>query len=233
MASNVSRVALPLTATLLVGLSLLACSGSEEVNEIVKDDEEGPIPEAQQAEQALNEALTAFNDYCLYPRAQGPRASYPLQLFNPNTSTLRYRQLRALAEAGLLDTTITKGRQGLPVHRFALTKTGRASQYDIAEARSYRPKFCYAVPEVTRIDSIKAVYTSGPNPLARIWFTHSYPDVADWIDARLVRRSFSGRPPTPSPSDTLHTDELLIQVDSAWVDRRLIGYDRPPDRPSP
>lgn len=233
MAPNVFRVALLLTATLLVGLGLLACSGSEEVNEIVKDDEEGPIPKAQQAEQALNEALTAFNDYCLFPRAQASSASYPIPLFNPNESTLRYRQLRVLTEAGLLDTTITEGKQGLPIHRFALTETGRASQYDIAEARSYRPKFCYAIPEIARIDSIKAVYTSGPNPLAQIWFTYSYQDVADWIESRRVQRSFSGLPPRPSSSDTLHADELLMRVDSAWVDRRLTGYDRPPDRPSP
>lgn len=233
MAPNVSRVALFLTATLLVGLGLLACSGSEEVNKIVKDDEEGPIPTAQQAERALKEALTAFNGYCLFPRAQASSASYPLRRFNPNKSTLRYRQLRALTEAGLLDTTITKGKRGLPVHRFALTETGRASQYDIAEGRSYRSKFCYAIPEITRIDSIKAVYTSGPNPLAQIWFTHGYQDVADWIESRRVQRSFSGLPPRPSSSDTLHTNKLLMQVDSAWVDRRLTGYDRPPDRPSP
>lgn len=231
MSSRVFRAVPFLFSLALVSLSLLACGGSEESRSVVTNDEEGPIPSPTQAQEALNEALKAFNDHCLAPRAQGRDASYPLPLFNPGASSFQYRQLRALTDAGLLDTTVTQGKRGLPVYRFALTKAGRAAQYDIAEGRRYRPMFCYTVPQVVRLDSIKSVYTSGPNPLANVWFTYKYQSPADWIDAPFVRRSFSGIPPAPSPTDTLHTKQLLMQVDSAWVDRRLTGYDRPPDRP--
>lgn len=233
MTLHTPRAAHCLIATVLVGLGLLACGGSEESRDVVTDDEEGPIPTVSQAQQALNEALKAFNEHCVVPRAQGRDATYPLPLFNPSATTFQYRQLRSLTEAGLLDTTITPGKRGLPVHRFALTKTGRAAQYDIAEGRGYRKMFCYTVPQIIRVDSIKSVYTSGPNPLANVWFAYSYRGAADWIESRSVQRSFSGRPPRPEPNDTIRADELLMRIDSAWVDRRLTGYDRPPDRPSP
>lgn len=231
----VPRSAVLLTAALVVGMGLLACGGSTETSDIVTDDTDGPIPDLPRARQALNEALQAFNDYCLAPNAQGPGATYPLALFNPNprAPSFKYRQLWALRQAGLLDTTITRGQRGLPVHRFRLTGAGQSAQYDIAQGRGYRPMFCFAVPEVVRIDSIKSVYTSGPNPLANVWFAFSYQNLGDWIDLASVRRSFSGLPRLPSATDTLYTDQLLIEVDSAWVDRRLTGYDRPPEQPSP
>jgi hypothetical protein len=231
----VLRSAVLLIAAIVVGAGLLACGGSAETSDIDTDDSEGTVPNASQARQALNEALQAFNDYCLAPNAQGPGATYPLALFNPNPNapSFKYRQLWALKQAGLLDTSVTRGQRGLPVHRFRLTGAGRSAQYDIAQGRGYRPMFCYAVPEVVRIDSIKSVYTSGPNPLANVWFAFSYQNIGDWIDLASVRRSFTGLPPTPSSTDTLHTDQLLIEVDSAWVDRRLTGYERPPDQPSP
>jgi len=230
-----SRLTVLLIAAIITGTGLLACGGSAETSDVVTNDEEGPIPSAAQAQQALNEALQAFNDYCLAPNAQGPGATYPLALFNPNPNapSFKYRQLWALTQAGLLDTTITRGQRGLPVHRFRLTSDGRSVQYEIAQGRGYRPMLCYAVPKVTRIDSIKSVYTSGPNPLANVWFAFSYQNLGDWIESASVRRSFSGLPRRPSATDTLYTDQLLIEVDSAWVDRRLTGYDRPPDQPRP
>lgn len=232
MSVPVTRAAI-LTVTVLVGLGFLACGGSEKYSDVVTNDEEGPIPTPLQTRRALDQALKAFNEHCLAPRAQGPDADYPLPLFNPNASSFQYRQLRALSQAGLLDTMITRGKRGLPVHRFSLTKTGRTAQYDIARGRSYKSMFCYAVPRVVTVDSIKSVYTSGPNPLASVWFAYTYPELADWIESRPVRHSFSGLPPKPSPSDTVYTDQLLMRVDSAWVDRRLAGYDRAPQRPSP
>lgn len=224
-----------LIAAIVVGTGLLACGGSTETSDIVTDDTEGPIPSTPRARQALNDALQAFNDYCLTPDAQAPGATYPLSVFNPNPNapSFKYQQLLALRRAGLLDTTLTQGQRGLPVHRFRLTSAGRAAQYEIAQGQDYRPMFCYAVPEVVRIDSIKSVYTSGPNPLANIWFAFSYQNIGDWIDLSSVRRSFTGLQPPPSSTDTLYTDQLLIEVDSAWVDRRLTGYERLPDQPSP
>lgn len=232
MSLFVPRPALHLAAAILLGIGLLGCGGSEEFEDVVTDEEEGPIPTPPQAERAVNEALQAFNEHCLAPQAQGRDAEYPLPLFNPSASSFTYRQLRALSTVGLLDTTITQGKRGLPVYRFALTETGRAAQYDIAQGRRYRPMFCYTTPQVVEVDSIKSVYTSGPNPLANVWFAYRYRPLAGWIDSTAVRRSFSGLPTAPSPTDTLRTNQLLMRADSAWVDRRLVGYERPPERPS-
>ena len=233
MFPSVPRPALRLAAAVLLGIGLLGCGGSEEYEDVVTNEKEGPIPTPPQAERALNEALQAFNDHCLAPRAQGRDAEYPLPLFNPSATSFKYRQLRALSTVGLLDTTVAEGRRGLPVYRFALTKTGRASQYDIAQGQGYRPMFCYTAPEVVQVDSIKSVYTSGPNALANVWFAYSYRSPADWIDSPAIQRSFSRLPSTPSPTDTFRTEQLLMQLDSAWVDRRLAGYERPPEPPSP
>jgi hypothetical protein len=236
MTGSMPRAVLLLLGTLLAGAGLLACGGSAETaSDVATDTTQGPIPSPASARQALNESLHAFNDYCLAPNAQSAADSYPLELFNPspNAPSFKYRQLWALTQVGLLDTTITRGARGLPVHRFPLTDAGRAAQYDIAQGRTYKPMFCYAVPHVVRLDSIRAVYTSGPNPLANVWFTYSYRDLGEWRRARPIRQAFSGLRPLPSPTDTLRTDQLLIRVDSAWIDRRLSGYDRPPERPNP
>ena len=139
----------------------------------------------------------------------------------------------ALTRAGLLEEKITRDERGLPVHRFTIAKEGRTSHYDIAQGRRYEKRFCYAVPHVAKLDSIKAVYTSDPNPLANVWFTYAYRDLGRWAESRTIRRVFSGMPPLPSRTDTTRTEQLLIRVDSAWVDRRLTGYERPPSRPSP
>jgi hypothetical protein len=225
-----------LVTALLLGLGGLACGGSGETTDIVTDDSEGPIPSPQDAQDALNEALQAFNEYCVAPRAQGRENEYPLALFNPdsNASSFRYRQLRALAQVGLLERYVEQDdQQGLPIHRFALTKKGRQARYDIAQARAYVSRFCYATPEVTRIDSIKSVYTSDPDPLANVWFSYTYQDLQPWAESREVQRVFRGLRSRPSRTDTIRTEQLLIRVDSAWVDRRLTGYERPPSRPSP
>jgi hypothetical protein len=227
------RASLLVLAALALG-GVLACSGGGEASVVVRD-EEGPVPAPSEARTALNEALQAFNRYCLAPTAQGSGTPYPIALVRPGSggSSYRFRQLSALREVGLLDTTVTRSRGGLLVHRFGLTQTGRQSQYEIAQGQGYRRMFCYAVPRVTRLDSIKAVYNAGPNPLARAWFTYGYADLGTWVEAPAVQRAFTGLAPLPSPQSRRSTQKLLIRVDSAWVDRRLTGYERPPERPSP
>jgi len=231
MLDRICPLGLVLVVTFLGG-GLLACSGGDEA--VVVRDEDGPVPAPADARPALNEALQAFNDYCLVPAAQGRDTTYPITLLNPGsgTSSYRYRQLSALRETGLLDTTVARSNDGLPIHRFALTQTGRESQYDIAGSQGYQRMFCYAIPRVTRLDSIKAVYNAGPNPLARVWFSYGYTDQAAWVESPAIRRSFSGLNPLPSPQARQSARKLLVRVDSAWVDRRLTGYDRPPDRPN-
>ncbi|HKL87620.1 MAG TPA: hypothetical protein VJ884_01355 [Salinibacter sp.] len=235
MSGSSSRAALLSFATLLTSIVLFACGGSKETtgSDVVTDTTQGPVPSLSDTRQALNEALETFNNYCLAPTAQSAEGKYPLELYNPssNAPSFKYRELWALTQVGLLDTTIVRGARGLPTHRFGLTEAGRSAQYDIAQGRTYKAMFCFGVPRVVRLDSIKAVYNAGPNPLARVWFAYNYQDVGDWGNARAVRRAFSALPPLPSPTDTLHTKQLLVRVDSAWIDRRLTGFDRPPERP--
>lgn len=237
MSFSVRRSLFLLSATFLIGLGGLACGGSDEAaNDIVTDDSEGPIPSSEDAQNAINESLQAFNEYCIAPRAQGRDNEYPLTLFNPdpNASSFKYRQLQALVQAGLLEKTVQENEQrGLPIHRFALTKEGKQAQYEIARARDYTSMFCYATPQVVRIDSIKSVYTSDPDPLANVWFAYTYQNQEQWAESNAIQRVFRGLRSRPSPTDTLYTDQLLIRADSAWVDRRLTGYERPPSRPSP
>jgi len=230
MNDRLRALSLLLVAAVL-GAGLLACSGGDRA--VVIRDEEGPTPTPADTRKALNEALQAFNDYCLAPDAQ-ENETYPIALVNPGTnSSYRYRQLAALRVAGLLDTTVTRSDGGLPVHRFDLTRTGRESQYEIAQGQGYENMFCYAIPRVTRIDSIKAIYNAGPNSLARVWYTYGYQDQASWVESPGVQRSFSGLSSLPSPRARRSDRKLLVRVDSAWVDRRLTGYDRPPERPTP
>jgi hypothetical protein len=228
-----ARAPLLVVAAVVLG-GLLACSGGEEASVTVRD-EEGPVPSPVGTRTALNEALQAFNRYCLVPAAQGSGTTYPIALVRSGSgeSSYRYRQLSALRQAGLLDTTVARSAGGLLVHRFGLTESGRQSQYEIAEGQGYRRMFCYAVPRVTRLDSIKAVYNAGPNPLARIWYTYGYENRGDWVESSAVQRSFSGIDPLPATRTRPSARALLVRVDSAWVDRRLTGYDRPPKRPNP
>jgi hypothetical protein len=228
-----ARASLLALAVVVLG-GVLACSGGEEAS-VVVNDEEGPAPSPTEARTALNEALQAFNRYCLAPAAQGSGTSYPIALVRSGTgeSSYRYRQLSALRRAGLLDTTVARSTGGLLVDRFGLTPSGRQSQYEIAQGQGYRRMFCYAVPRVTRLDSIKAIYNAGPNPLARVWFTYGYGDQGTWVESAAVQRAFSGLDPLPDRQARRSTNKLLIRVDSAWVDRRLTGYERPPERPSP
>lgn len=226
-----SRVLL-LTFT-VAGTVLFACSGSEETS-VVIDDDDGPTPTPIEAETALNEALQAFNEYCLAAETQGSETSYPTTLVTPNRggSSYEYRQFEALMEAGLLDTTVVQTRGNVPAHRFSLTEKGRRNQFEIADSRGYKRMFCYAIPQVAQLDSIKAVFNAGPNPLVRVWFTYEHSDLRRWVESPRIQSTFSGVPSLSSFQQPQTAKELLIQVDSAWVDRRLTGYDRPPERPN-
>lgn len=230
-----------LYTTLVLGLGLLACSGSgnttttdtdTDTNTIINN-EEGPAPSIEEAQKALNEALRAYNPYCLGPRAENS-ADFPITLINPSarSPTHQYQQLWVLKEIGLLDTTATESTGGLPVHEFSITRQGERTRYDIAQSGGYRRMFCYGVPSVTRIDSIKALYNAGPNDLAKVWFTSRVEKRRSWSDSVAVRNTFPGVTPLPPPKAQHSWEELLVQVDSAWVDRRLTGYGRPPNGPA-
>lgn len=215
--------------TVFASAVLLACSGSEQ--SIVIDDEDGPVPTPVEAERALNEALQSFNEYCI----TATESSYPVTIVNRNRgeSSYQFRKLSALTEAGLLDSTLVQTDGNLPVHRFSLTQKGRETQFDIAQGRGYKSRFCYAVPAVARLDSIKSVYNSGPNPLARIWFTYEYKDRKRWSESPAIQRTFSSLPSVPSSQEKQAAKELLTRIDTTWVDRRLTGFERRPDRSQP
>ncbi len=226
------RFPLLLILTCLVGFGLLACGGSS-ATEVVIQDEQGPTPTPDEAREAIGEALAAFNQFCLVPAAQNAPNAYPVSIANPNPNnpSFQYRQLLALSEVGLLDTTVTRSQGGLPVHRFSITQKGKQTQYEIAQSRGYEPMFCYAIPEVTRLDSIKAVYNSGPNALAQVWFAYRYTNLQKWVEAPIVQQNFSGLQSLPSRAPRA-ANMLLMRVDTAWVDRRLTGYERPPENPN-
>ena len=221
-----------LLSSVLLSLGLLACSGGS-TSEIVIQDEHGPTPTPEEARTAIGEAIAAFNRYCLAPKAQNQTDAYPVPIVNPDPAepSFQYRQLRALVEAGLLDTTVTRSQGGLPVHRFSITAKGQQTQYEIAQARSYQPMFCYAVPKVAGIDSIKAQYNSGPNALAQVWFSYRYTNLGQWVRSPAVRQTYSGLQTLPDRRPRT-AKMLLTRVDSAWVDRRLTGYPRPPENPN-
>jgi hypothetical protein len=227
--------ALPLVfLPLLIGFGILGCGGGDEAAVIIRDDD-GPAPTPAEARTALNEGLQSFNDHCLTPTAQTSTDPYPISVFGPgsNEASHQYQQLQALTRTGLLDRTVVDTTGSLPIHRFALTSMGRESQYEIVQGSGYTEMFCYATPHVTRLDSIEAIYNAGPNPLARVWFEYGYKDLGAWVESAPVQRTFSGLESLPSPQARHSGVELLVRVDSAWVDRRLTGYERPPDRPTP
>ncbi len=218
----------------LLVISVLGCGGGDEAAVVIRD-EDGPAPTPTDARTALNEGLQSFNEHCLAPEAQKSEDTYPISVLGPgsNEASYRYQQLRALTRTGLLDTTVVDTTGSLPIHRFAPTSQGRESLYEIVQGGGYTEMFCYAIPRVTRLDSIKAVYNAGPNPLVRVWFEYGYQDLGSWVESPPVQRTFSGLEPLPSPQAPHPGVELLVRVDSAWVDRRLTGYERPPDRPTP
>jgi hypothetical protein len=227
--------ALPLALTsLLLSIGILGCGGGDEATVVIRD-EDGPTPTPTDARTALNEGLQSFNEHCLTPIAQKSGDSYPTSVLGPqsNEASHRYQQLQTLTQAGLLDMTVVDTTGSLPVHRFAPNSQGQESLYEIVQGGGYTEMFCYAIPHVTRLDSIKAVYNAGPNPLARVWFEYGYQDLGSWVESDAVQRTFSGLEPLPSPQARHSGVELLVRVDSAWVDRRLTGYERPPDRPNP
>lgn len=220
--------------SVLLGISGLGCVGSDEAAVVIRD-EEGPTPTPADTRTALNEALQSFNPHCLAPSVHNSEDPYPVSVLSPgsNEASYRYRQLQALTRAGLLDTTVVDTTGSLPVHQFEPTSVGQENMYDIAQGGGYRKMFCYATPHVTQLDSIKAIYNSGPNPLAKVWFEYGYRDLGTWVESAAIQRTFSGLESLPSPQARHSAEELLVQVDSAWVDRRLTGYERPPDRPNP
>lgn len=232
---RVRHSAVLLVTTFVLGISLLACGGSDEATapEVVIEDKKGPVPTPEKTEPALNEALQAFNKYCVSPRAES-EAEFPVKLINPNSRspTHQYQQLWVLKQIGLLDTTATESTGGLPVHEFSITEKGERTRYDIAQSRGYQRMFCYGVPRVSRIDSIKSVYNAGPNELAKVWFKYRIEDRRSWGESAAVRNTFPGVSSLPASGTQRSAEELLVQVDSAWVDRRLTGYSRPPEGPA-
>lgn len=235
MSASVHRPPVLLLTTLFLGIGLLACGGSDEATtpDAVIKEEEGPAPTAEKAKTALTEAVQAHNRYCVHPRAE-QNAAFPITLVNPSSRspTHQYQQLWVLQQVGLLDTTASKSTGGLPVHRFSMTRKGERTRYDIARSRGYQRMFCYGVPTVARIDSIKSIYNAGPNNLAKVWFAYRVENRRSWGDTSAVRNVFSNVPSLPRPNTAFTSEELLVQVDSAWVDRRLTGYSRPPEGPA-
>lgn len=211
--------------TLVVGLGLLSCGETKPTSDVPISNEYGAAPTPSEARSALNAAFEAFNDYCLSPGQQGARISFPFSLVNPETQnrTFQYRQLEALLQVGLLDTSHVEARRGLPLVRFALTQKGKEAQYNIVKGRGRQTAFCYAVPQVTALDSIKSIFNSGPNPLAKVWFSYQYQNRGEWINADSIQKVFANIRSLPQPNQNESAEKLLVRVGTTWTDRRLAG----------
>lgn len=214
-----------LIGALLLSLGLLACGETRPASDVLISNEQGPTPSPQEARAALNEALEAFNDHCILPGEQGAQITFPFSLVNPDTRnrTFQYTQLQALVDVGLLDTTHVEARGGLPVVRYEVTAKGKTAQYEVIQGRSRRTAFCYAVPQVARIDSIKSKYTSGPIPLANVWFSYHYERRGQWVETDTIQKTFANLRSVPQPNNPKTDKKLLIRVDTTWVDQRLAG----------
>lgn len=224
-----------LGGALLTSLSLLSCGETKPATDVLISNEMGPTPTPEEARAALNEALEAFNDHCILPGEQGAQITFPFSLLNPSTRnrTFQYTQLQALVGVGLLDTTRVRVRGGLPVVRYTLTPKGKKARHDIVYGRSRRTAFCYAVPQVVRLDSIKSRFSSSPNPLAEVWFSYHYQHRGQWVKTDSIQETFATIRSLPERNSPQSAKKVLIRVnDTTWVDQRLPGTAAPRRRPS-
>lgn len=211
--------------TLLVGVGLLSCGETKSTSTVPISNNYGAAPTPTEAQAALNAAFAAYNDYCLSPGQQGAHISFPFSLVNPGTQnrTFQYRQLEALVQVGLLDTSHVEARRGLPLVRFSLTQKGKKAQYNVVKGQGRRTAFCYAVPKVTGLDSIKSVFNSGPNPLAKVWFSYQYQKRGEWVNADSIQKVFANIRSLPQRNQPESAEKLLVRVGTTWTDRRLVG----------
>lgn len=208
---------------LLLGASVVACGGGTRSNTV--DEQRGLVPTPAEAEEAINEALQALNEYCVSPGAFRGDASFPLSVVNPNPDqpSFQNRELMVLTEAGLLDTTLVEEDGSVPIQKFSLSPRGEKALSRIVRGRRTSPMFCYAFPRVARLDSVKAVQSRAPGRQAEVWFGFHYRETADWIDTPAVARIFSGLPSPPPPEDTMQAKERLTRFNGRWMDQRLTG----------
>lgn len=213
------------TGALLASLSLLACGETKPTSDVVISNEMGPTPTPDEARAALNDALEAFNDHCILPGEQGAHITFPFSLINPNTRnrTFQYSQLQALVTVGLLDTTQVEARGGLPVVRYSLTPKGKNARYEVVQGRSRRTAFCYAVPQVARLDSIKSSFNSGPNSPVQVWFSYQYEHRGQWVKTDSIQKTFANLRSLPEQNTPQSGKNVLIRMDTTWVDQRLAG----------
>jgi DNA-binding PadR family transcriptional regulator len=190
------------------------------------------IPSPGQARIALNEGLQAFNEACIVPDALGRGEDFPVTIVEPDTldPPVRYRQLRALEDAGLLTNRRDTTSGGLMRRTFALTEDGQEVNREIFEFRGWQSSLCYATPRVTRVDSIYAVPDRSPRPLAEVIFHHALQEVRPWARRSEVRQLFPSIIPRVREVGTpTQSRRSLIETESGWTDSRLVG--RKPPQP--
>lgn len=218
----------------VVGATLVAaCSGGPRLSP------DGlPLPSENAAEDALNESLRAYNEACLVPDALGQRDNFPVTLIVSDTTdpSFRFQQLQALESIGLVLSRRDTTSRRLVRQQFSLTEDGQDAVQTVFSFRGERTAICFATPEVTRIDTIRALKTRSPRPVAEIDFAYRYDDVAEWTQQEPVRRTFPNLPALLQRLDAPQTGRQTIQQlgDDRWRDVRLVGRTDPnaPETPA-
>jgi hypothetical protein len=206
----------------LTGL-LVACGGSDTAV-VVQQSEEAEVPSATTARSALDVSLSAFNEACVVPvRIQ--QSSFPVTVIAPNRQerSTRYRELNALASAGVLtaDTT-TRNLERLT---FRVSDAWQDARKDILDPRrGVQEALCYATPRVTAVDTIKAIEGRTTRKLAEVVFRYTYSQAAAWAQTPEVKRAFPKvRAFLQRNGSERRRRQTLVATDDGWVDVRLRG----------
>lgn len=229
-----TSVRLPLIAAFLSAAVLVAaCGGGPHLSP------DGlPLPSDNAAEDALNEALRAYNEACIVPEALGQTDNFPVTLIVSDTTdpSFRFQQLAALETAGLLLSARDTTARRLVRQEFRLTEDGHDAVQTVFSFRGERTALCFAKPEVTRIDTLRAIKTRSPRPVTEVDFAYRYEDVAEWTRHDVVQRAFPNLPSLLREIQGTRTGRQTIQKlgEDRWRDARLIGRTDPnaPETPA-
>ncbi len=208
-------------------LLLWSCAG---VQETQTTSDGNRIPSDGLAQQALNEGLARFNEACVVPDMLERGETFPVTIVEPDTlqPPVRYQQLLALQQQGLLTNQTDTTSAGLVRRTFALTEKGQQAQSEIFGFRGWRSGICYATPRVTRIDSIAAVPDRSPRPIAEVRFHHALQNVQPWARTPRVQRLFPTiRPILEDAGTPVPARRTLIETEDGWTDSRLVGRPAP------
>ena len=208
-------------ASLVLACVLIACGGTDEV---VQEEQNPNVPTAQKARAQLNEALRAFNNACVVPHVVRGGRDWPITVLSHGDSdrSQRRRQLQALHSAGVLTSETLTGQRGDEQAVYRLAEGVQESRQEIVTGRGWQSALCFATPQVTRIDTIEALYKRSTRRLAEVTFHYRYSSIASWAQQAGVQRAFPQMSTLVRHAQTEHkTRQTLVKNNGEWVDTRL------------